>query len=61
MLAAPQQEVYGMITSGGSFMFLKLVKDHPPKYATSDIFDLRNRGNELHSVLCILKRLSQIT
>ena len=60
MLAAPQKLVYGMITSGGSFMFVKLVKDHPPQYATSDIFDVRNRGNELHNVLRILKRLSQI-
>ncbi|MBD2776218.1 restriction endonuclease subunit R [Iningainema tapete] len=61
MLAAPSQQVYGMITSGGSFMFVKLVKSNPPMYGTSDIFDVRNRGNELHDVMRILKRLSQIT
>ncbi len=62
MLATPHPEkpVFGMITSGGSFMFIKLVKGEPPQYATSDIFDIRNRGNELYNVLSILKRLSQI-
>lgn len=63
MLASPQsqQQVFGMITSGGSFMFIKLVQGKPPRYATSDIFDIRNRGNELYQVLSILKRLSQLT
>lgn len=62
MLAAPHQNtVFGMITSGGSFMFLKLVKGAVPQYATSNIFDLRNTGNELYDVLSILKRLSQLT
>ncbi len=62
MLATPQPEkpVFGMITSGGSFIFIKLVKGETPQYATSDIFDIRNRGNELYSVLSILKRLSQL-
>lgn len=63
MLAAPrsQNPIFGMITSGGSFMFIKLVQGKPPQYATSDIFDVRNRGNELYDVLRILKRLSQLT
>ncbi|MEH2362559.1 restriction endonuclease subunit R [Nostoc sp.] len=63
MLAAPQPQdvVFGMITSGGSFMFIKLLKGHPPRYATSDIFDVRNRGNDLYNVLQILKRISQLT
>jgi hypothetical protein len=60
MLAAPQPKVYGMITSGGSFIFIKLLKGQPPRYGTSDIFDIRNRGNELYDVLRILKRLSQL-
>lgn len=63
MLAYPQtqQQVFGMITSGGSFMFIKLVKGNPPRYATSDICDIRNRGNELYNVLSILKHISQLT
>ena len=62
MLATPQREkpVFGMITSGGSFIFIKLVKGETPQYTTSDIFDIRNRGKELYSVLSILKRLSQL-
>lgn len=60
MLASPHKQVYGMVTSGGSFMFLKLLKGTPPQYATSDIFDIRNRGNELYDVLGILKQLSQL-
>ncbi|KYC35851.1 restriction endonuclease subunit R [Scytonema hofmannii PCC 7110] len=61
MLAAPDNEVYGMVTSGGSFMFVKLMKTVVPRYVTSDIFDVRNRGNELYNVLQILKKLGQIT
>lgn len=61
LLAAPetQNTAYSMITSGGSFMFVKLVKGNPPRYATSDVFDIRNHGNELYDALKILKRLSQ--
>ncbi|MBW4669528.1 MAG: PD-(D/E)XK nuclease family protein [Cyanomargarita calcarea GSE-NOS-MK-12-04C] len=61
MLAAPSNEVYGMVTSGGSFMFVKLIRTDLPRYATSDIFDVRNRGNELYNVLQILKKLGQIS
>ena len=60
MLAAPQTTVYGLVTSSGSFMFVKLVKGESPSYGTSDVFDLRNQQNELYDVLQILKRLSQI-
>ncbi|HBB33500.1 MAG TPA: restriction endonuclease subunit R [Cyanobacteria bacterium UBA8803] len=62
MLANPHPEKpsFGMITTGGSFIFIKLVKAETPQYATSDILDMRNRGNELYSVLSILKKLSQI-
>ena len=60
MLANPQRDraTFGLITSGGSFMFVKLLPGTPPSYATSNIFDIRNRGNELYRVLRILKRLS---
>lgn len=60
MLASPNNQVYGMVTSGGSFMFVKLIKGNPPRYGTSDIFDIRNRGNQLYSVLAILKQLSAV-
>jgi len=56
----PEQPSYGMITTGGSFVFLKLVKGEPPQYATSKVFITRNPGNELYDVLRILQRLRQI-
>ncbi|MGK7872651.1 MAG: restriction endonuclease subunit R [Xenococcaceae cyanobacterium] len=56
----PEKPSYGMITTGGSFIFVKLVKGEPPQYATSDLFNTRNRGNELYEVLSILKHLTQI-
>jgi predicted type IV restriction endonuclease len=50
---------YGMITTGGSFIFVKLVKRETPHYATSQLFATRNK-QDLYSVLRILKRLSQL-
>jgi hypothetical protein len=57
---SPDQPSFGMITTGGSFVFIKLVKGAIPQYATSRVFITRNPGNELYSVFRILKRLSQI-
>ncbi|MEB3338091.1 MAG: restriction endonuclease subunit R [Leptolyngbyaceae bacterium] len=56
----PNQPSFGMITTGGSFIFLKLVKGERPQYAASRIFELRNPGNDLYNVLSILKRISQL-
>jgi predicted type IV restriction endonuclease len=63
MLASPHPEkpCFGMITTGGSFIFIKLVQGETPQYATSNIFDVRNRGNELYKVLSILKKLSTLS
>ncbi|MEM9542399.1 MAG: restriction endonuclease subunit R [Cyanobacteria bacterium P01_E01_bin.42] len=62
MLASPHPErpSFGMITTGGTFVFIKLVRGEINRYATSDLFSVRNRGNELYDVLQILKRLSQV-
>jgi hypothetical protein len=49
-----------MITSGGSFIFIKLVKGDISQYAMSDLFGIGNRQNNLYDVLRILKRLSQL-
>jgi len=56
----PDRPSYGMIATGGSFIFVKLVKGESPRYATSKGYLTRNPGNELYDVLRILKRLSQI-
>lgn len=56
----PNKPSYGMINAGGSFIFVKLVKAEVPLYSTSNIFGIRNRGNDLYAVLRIMKRLSQL-
>lgn len=61
MLASPNpnQPCYGMITSGGSFMFVKLVKGNPPQYAVSKLFGIRD-PDDLSTVFGILKRFGQL-
>ena len=63
MLASPNpvQPVYGMITNGGSFVFLKLVQGpDAAHYALSRIFEMRNPGNDLYPVLAVLKHLKHL-
>lgn len=54
----PAQPCFGMITNGGSFLFLKLFKGNPPQYATSKLFGIRSLS-DLYTVFAILKRLGQ--
>ncbi len=56
----PEKPSYGMIATGGSFMFVKLVNGESPRYGTSDLFGISNRTNNLYDVLRILKRLTQL-
>jgi hypothetical protein len=62
MLAHPNQDkpVFGLVTNGNDFTFLKLIKNSNIEYALSDKFTLWKRENELYKVLAILKNLSQI-
>jgi hypothetical protein len=62
MLANKNQEkpCFGMITTGGSFVFIKLLKGETPQYALSRVFELNNPGNDLYTVLGILKQLEQV-
>jgi predicted type IV restriction endonuclease len=61
MLAHPNQEkpVFGLVTNGSHFLFLKLAKLNPLKYSLSDEYTLLKRKNELYQVLKILKNLSK--
>jgi hypothetical protein len=61
MLASPQPEkpLFGLVTNGSNFIFLKMIQQEVPLYALSDEFTLR-RGNDSYTVLGILKRLSQL-
>lgn len=62
MLGNPDQEkpVFGLVTNGSHFIFLKLAKGNIFEYAMSDEFTLLKRENELYKVLSILKKLSNI-
>lgn len=62
MLSNPDLEkpAYGLITNGSSFRFIKLVKGETTRYAVSKLFDIFNPGNELYSVLSVLKRLGEL-
>jgi hypothetical protein len=61
MLANPNwlRPLYGMVTNGSNFVFLKLVQQDVPRYARSKEFIL-DQGNELYTVLQVLKQLAQI-
>lgn len=68
ILANPQPDSVhiGLITNGGSFMFIKLAMgdtkngtENHPKYAVSRIFEMRNPGNDLYTLLGILKQIRQ--
>ncbi|MEQ8959520.1 MAG: hypothetical protein RLP02_16630 [Coleofasciculus sp. C2-GNP5-27] len=54
-----EQPSFGMITTGGSFIFLKLVPGESPQYRLSRLFSLLNPGNDLYTVLRILKQLAR--
>lgn len=64
LLTSPQlvdQPVYGLLTNGSNFAFLKLAYHNQiPTYSLSDEFILRNRDNGLYPVLQILKYFAQI-
>lgn len=57
----PTRPCFGMVTTGSTFTFVKLVQDRTPKYALSREFNLRNPGNELYPVLQILKKIAEMT
>ena len=61
MLATPSPErpLYGLVTNGSNFVFLKLVRQDTPFYARSKEFLLEEDG-QLGQVLQILKRLAAI-
>ncbi|MEO1147264.1 MAG: restriction endonuclease subunit R [Cyanobacteria bacterium J06638_22] len=62
MLANLQKDrpVFGLLTNGEGFIFVKMAQDGTSKYANSRYFLMRNPGNELYEVLRILKWLGQL-
>ncbi len=63
MLATPAsgKPCFGLITNGGSYVFLKLLAGDSPTYGLSKVFDLLNPGNDLYHVLAILNNIRQLT
>jgi hypothetical protein len=63
LIAIPDRDrpSFGLLTNGGSFLFIKLVYGDVPRYATSNQFDVLNQGNPLYDVLRILKRIGQLS
>ncbi|MEB3160708.1 MAG: restriction endonuclease subunit R [Synechocystis sp.] len=63
LLASPQlakQPIYGLLTNGSNFAFLKLAyHQQTPIYTLSDEFIIHNRDNGLYKVLQILKHFAQ--
>jgi hypothetical protein len=61
MLAAPKRSspLYGLVTNGTDFVFLKLLSQEVPRYARSRQFVL-GQDHDLNRVLQILKRLAEI-
>ncbi|NEO28832.1 MAG: restriction endonuclease subunit R [Kamptonema sp. SIO4C4] len=61
MLSNPQGNLptFGLIATGNEFLFLKAVREPVAQYGNSRLFSLINPGNELYSVLQVLKDLGQ--
>lgn len=55
----PERPVFGLVTNGSEFIFLKLQQQDNLKYAESDLFSIK-RGNDLYTVVSILQHLSQL-
>lgn len=57
----PQRPVYGLITNGDEFQFIKLLIQDNPQYDLSNIFSLLlPHRNQLYDIMRILKQIRQI-
>lgn len=54
----PEQPGYALLTNGGEFLFVKLIRQEAPTYGFSATFSLLNQGNDLYKVLEILKQVA---
>ncbi|NJM75359.1 MAG: type I restriction endonuclease subunit R [Acaryochloridaceae cyanobacterium RU_4_10] len=62
MMANPiwDKPLYGLVTNGNSFIFLKVRQGESPEYDFSETYSLLSRTNRLYEVLQILKGIGQI-
>lgn len=57
--ATSAKPVFGFITNGNEFRFVKLLKTETPQYALSDLFALDSR-DDIYIVLKVLKHLAHL-
>ena len=55
-----REPLFGFITNGSEFVYLKLMQPDSPRYGLSRLFSLINPGNDLYAVLGVLKRLGEV-
>lgn len=62
MMSSPndQKPTFGFAINGTEFLFIKLMRHNPPQYGLSRLFSLVNPGNDLYTVLGVLKQLRDI-
>ncbi|MBF2028901.1 MAG: restriction endonuclease subunit R [Oscillatoriales cyanobacterium C42_A2020_001] len=58
--SAIDKPIFGLVTNGSHFIFIKLLKQSAPQYILSDEFSLYRQDNELYTVLSILRRLGEL-
>ncbi len=60
MMAAPmsQEVLFGMVTNGNSFVFVKLRRGEKPVYDFSDVYSMLTRENQLYAVAQVLNRIA---
>lgn len=57
----PERPVFGMVTNGEDFYFIKLTQQGVRQYDLSDKFTLsKRRNNELYEVLRVMKRIASL-
>jgi hypothetical protein len=60
MGAVSQPQVFGMVTNGNHYLFIKLQRTGELAYEFSDTFSLLSRANCLYPVLAILKKIGNL-
>jgi hypothetical protein len=57
----PERPIYGLITNGDEFQFIKLLQQNNPQYDLSNVFSLLlPRRNQLYDILRILKQIAKV-
>lgn len=61
MMASPAQQfsLFGFLTNGRHFMFVKPLKQEQAIYGLSELFTLLRQGNELYQVASILRQVGE--